>query len=256
LANDTPDHSDPITAADVAGALTRLRAQAPRVHCLTNAVAQAFTANVLLALGAVPSMTIAREEVPSFVAGAGALLVNLGTLDPARNEAIEVALDVVGDRAIPWVLDPVFADVSAPRLDVASFLLKRGPTVLRANERELAALAGGDVGEAALRAKTTIARTGAVDVVTDGTRTAWVDNGSAMLTKITATGCAAGAVVGAFLAVEPDPVVAATAALTVFGVAAEIAGETAAGPGSFAVALLDALYSLDEAILHEKARLT
>ena len=40
----------------------RLRARAPRVHCITNAVAQAFTANVLLAAGAVPSMTIAVNE--------------------------------------------------------------------------------------------------------------------------------------------------------------------------------------------------
>ena len=35
----------------------------PRVHCITNAVAQNFTANVLLAAGAVPSMTIAPKEI-------------------------------------------------------------------------------------------------------------------------------------------------------------------------------------------------
>ena len=64
--------------------LARLRARAPRVHCITNSVAQAFTANVLLAAGAVPSMTLAAEEIGGFVASADALLVNLGTFDAER----------------------------------------------------------------------------------------------------------------------------------------------------------------------------
>ena len=56
-------------------ALERLRAKGPRVHCITNAVAQNFTANVLLSLGCVPSMTLSAEEVGNFVSGAQALLV-------------------------------------------------------------------------------------------------------------------------------------------------------------------------------------
>ena len=55
----------PATAADI---LSRLRERCPRVHCITNAAAQAFTANVLLAAGAVPSMTIDADEVADFVA--------------------------------------------------------------------------------------------------------------------------------------------------------------------------------------------
>ena len=61
--------------------------RSPRVHCITNAVAQNFTANVLLAAGAVPSMTLSVEEIGPFVAGANALLVNLGTFDHERREA-------------------------------------------------------------------------------------------------------------------------------------------------------------------------
>jgi len=67
--------------------LTRLRARAPRVHCVTNAVAQHFTANVLLAAGAIPSMTISADEIGAFVARADALLVNLGTFDAERRAA-------------------------------------------------------------------------------------------------------------------------------------------------------------------------
>ena len=241
----------------VARATERLRAKAPRVHCLTNAVAQAFTANVLLALGAVPSMTIAREEVADFVADADALLVNLGTLDPERQGAIEVALPAAARAGLPWVLDPVFADASLPRLGFAQGLLNRRPTVLRANGGELAALSGArDAAIFAEATGVTVALTGAEDVISDGARTMRIANGDPMLTRITATGCAAGAVVAAFLAVEPDPVVAATSALAVFGVAADMAGETAKGPGSFAVALLDALYLLDGAALSTRARIS
>jgi len=64
----------PAVTADI---LERLRERRPRVHCITNAVAQAFTANMLLAAGAVPSMTIALKEVRVFAARADALLVNL-----------------------------------------------------------------------------------------------------------------------------------------------------------------------------------
>ena len=55
----------PVITADI---LERLRERRPRVHCITNAVAQHFTANVLLAAGAIPSMTISADEIGAFVA--------------------------------------------------------------------------------------------------------------------------------------------------------------------------------------------
>src|ERR1700721_1594079 len=101
----------PDIAADV---LARVRARRPRVHFLTNSVALNFTANMLLAAGAVPSMTLAVEEVVDFVAGADALLVNLGTLDAERRAAIGLAVEAAGER-VPWVLDPGLIHRSAPR---------------------------------------------------------------------------------------------------------------------------------------------
>src|ERR1700683_2220023 len=96
----------PVELADIAAdVLARIRERRPRVHCITNTVAQQYTANMLLAAGAVPSMTISGEEIASFIAGAHALLVNLGTFDAERRAAIDIAL---GAMHIPWVLDPVF----------------------------------------------------------------------------------------------------------------------------------------------------
>src|ERR1700752_5114626 len=95
----------PLTAdlADIAAdTLARLRAKSPRVHCITNAVAQTFTANVLLAAGAVPSMTLSADEIGAFVARADALLVNLGTFDAERRDATAAALVVANEEGVPW----------------------------------------------------------------------------------------------------------------------------------------------------------
>src|SRR5712691_194996 len=108
-------HAPRELAQAAAGILSRIRARRPRVHCITNAVAQNFTANMLLATGAVPSMTLSPEEIGAFVAGANALLVNLGTLDIERREATAVAVEAATRGNLPWVLDPVFIDRSTAR---------------------------------------------------------------------------------------------------------------------------------------------
>src|SRR5271156_2601709 len=116
-------HAPAELADTVAEVLARIRARAPRVHCITNTVAQTYTANMLLAAGAIPSMTIAAEEIGAFVAGANAVLVNLGTFDRERKSAIETALDAARARGVPWLLDPVFIERSPARAEFARSLL-------------------------------------------------------------------------------------------------------------------------------------
>src|SRR6195256_259995 len=128
LVSDLPEF-----AADI---LARLRARSPRVHCSTNAVAQNFTANALLAVGAVPSMSVAPEEIAEFVARADALLINLGTLDRDRRQAAEIAIEVASDEQRPWVLDPVFVDRSRARVEFARALMTRTPRAVRLNAAE------------------------------------------------------------------------------------------------------------------------
>jgi hydroxyethylthiazole kinase len=252
----------PLDLADIAAdVLARVRDRAPRVHCITNTVAQQYTANMLLAAGAIPSMTIAREEIVPFVAGADALLVNLGTFDAERRGAIEVALGAVEAARMPWVLDPVFIDRSPERAQFARELLGRGPSVVRLNVTEFAPLFGGDpAGEAAPRVAqacaTVVALTGGTDIVTDGARRVAVANGHALMGLVTAMGCAGSALVGAALAVESDAWLAAVAALTALGVAGEVAALTARGPGSFAAAIIDALHGLDRATLRARIRVS
>jgi len=245
-------------AADI---LMRVRARAPRIHCITNAVAQNFTANVLLAAGAVPSMTLSPEEIGPFVASAQGLLVNLGTFDRERRQATMVAIDSAAAHKLPWVLDPVFVDRIPPRAAFARELIGRGPTVLRLNHAEFSVLSGEapsrDAAVAFARTSgVVVALSGETDLVTDGERIAAVSNGHPLMAKVTAMGCAGSALVAACLSIEPDAFQAASAALLIIGVAGEIAAEKSAGPGSFAATIIDTLYGLDSAALVTRAKVS
>ena len=243
-------------AADV---LARIRERGPRVHCITNSVAQQYTANMLLAAGAVPSMTISPEEIGAFVASADAVLVNLGTFDIERRSAIDVAVRTAAEKGLPWLVDPAFVDRSPPRARFACALLEGRPSVLRLNHAEFTAVSEheADAGAAARFAQahaTVVALTGGVDIVTDGERSTAVANGDPLMSLVTAMGCAGSALVCAALAVEADAWLATLAALATFGVAGEVAAQRAQGPGSFAAAMIDALHGIDRGTLHARVR--
>jgi hydroxyethylthiazole kinase len=245
-------------AADV---LARIRDRSPRVHCVTNSVAQQYTANMLLAAGAVPSMTISPEEIGTFVAHADAVLINLGTFDTERRSAIDVAVASAVEKKLPWLVDPVFIDRSPARAHFARSLLDRRPSVLRLNHAEFTALSGNavDAGAAARFARvhaTIVALTGDIDIVTDGERNTAVASGDPLMSLVTAMGCAGSALVCAALAVEADAWLATLAALAAFGVAGEIAAEGAQGPGSFAAAMIDALHGIDRGTLRARMKVS
>ena len=250
----------PIELADIAAdVLARIRKRAPRVHCITNSVAQQYTANMLLAAGAVPSMTIAADEIGTFVASANALLVNLGTFDRERKSAVELAIKTAAANKLPWLLDPVFVDRSPPRGQFGRALLAARPAAVRLNHAEFVALSGNKaeadaVARFAQANATIVALTGGVDIVSDGRRRIAIANGDALMSAVTAMGCAGAAFVCAALAVETDPWLATLAALAAFGVAGEVAARAASGPGSFAVAMIDALHRLDRATLRARVK--
>jgi hydroxyethylthiazole kinase len=173
------------------------------------------------------------------------------------------------------VLDPVGAGATTYRTETAHRILTEvDVAVVRGNAAEVATLAGRDaeirgvesIGAcdaaadvahtAAQELDTVVAVTGAIDYVSDGEQTLTVANGDPLLAMITGSGCIATAVTGAFLAVRPEaPLAAAAEALAALGVAGEDAAGEARGPGSFHVALYDALYALDPATLDERVKL-
>ena len=241
--------------------LDRLRTQRPAIHCITNSVAQNFTANFLLAAGCVPSMTLSSEEIAAFVERAQALLINLGTFDRERREATEIAVETATRGNLPWVLDPVFIDRSPARAEFARQLVTRGPRAVRLNRTEFSALARNEPTPAALAAfardnKTVVGLSGETDLVADGARLSTIANGHLLMAKVTGMGCAASAPVAACLAIEADAWRATATALLMLGVAGELAAAQAKGPASFAMALIDTLHSLDGPTLLARARVT
>lgn len=239
---------DVIDPGHAFGVLQAVRERRPRVHCLTNHVARAFSANVLLAVGAVPSMSSDESEVGAFVAGADALLVNLGTLDIAMRASINVAMDVAAAKGLPIVIDPVFADRSDTRAAFARHLIGRGPAAVRCNRAE-AEVIGDTITDKRRLSDKIIAVSGAIDHIYGHGRQAEVAGGHRFMRLVTAMGCALGAVQSAFLAAGDDPFDAICAACLLFKRAGQEAGAHAAGPGSFVPAFLDALHVADEALL-------
>jgi hydroxyethylthiazole kinase len=229
-------------------AIDALRGKGALVHCITNTVAQNFTANVLLACGATPSMTVAREEARHFTSSADAVLVNLGTLDEDRVAAIRQAVLLSADEGKPLVLDPVMCHISPPRLALAREVAAAGPSIIRANAAEAEALGG-------LPAATVLARTGAVDRVEVGAEVVTIANGHPFMSRVVAVGCAQGALMAALASVAESPRDAALAALVWFGVAGEHAATKAKGPGTFQPLFLDALYTLSTSQISHAARM-
>jgi hydroxyethylthiazole kinase len=262
------------TSSGAGESLRRLRERRPLVHQITNYVVMNETANATLALGALPVMAHAPEEVAEMVALSGALVLNIGTLSSDWVEAMLAAGWAANARGVPVVLDPVGAGATAFRTDAAKRILDQVEvTVVRGNAGEVATLVGvaaevrgvesvgaaadgADLSRTAARALGVVASvTGAVDHVSDGERSVAISNGDPMMATITGTGCISSAITGCFLAVAPSPFQAAVQALVAFGVAGEDAARGAKGPGSFHVNLYDALYALDPATLDARARI-
>ena len=261
-------------SVDPGGTLAVMRERKPLVHNITNYVVMNETANAILALGALPVMAHAKEEVAEMVRLAGALVLNIGTLSEHWIDAMLIAGKAANERGVPVVLDPVGAGATGYRTRTAQHLLEEIEiTVLRGNAGEVATLvgveaevrgvesvdAGGEASELARTAARTLGLvasvTGPVDHVSDGDRVAAVANGHELLASITGTGCMSTAMTGCFLAANEDPFAAAVEALVAFGVAGEDAAAGADGPGSFHVRLYDALAALDPATLTSRARI-
>jgi hydroxyethylthiazole kinase len=259
----------------VGALLGAVREKRPLVHQITNYVVMNETANATLAIGALPVMAHAAQEVEEMAAAAGALVLNIGTLSEPWVESMLLAGRAANAAGVPVVLDPVGAGATRYRTETAQRLLgELDVAVVRGNSAEVATLIGrsadirgveaiGDAApaelarEAARRLGVVASVTGAVDHVSDGREAYAVANGHALLATVTGTGCMSSAVTGCFAAAAPRRTLeAATAALAAFGVAGEDAARDARGPGSFHAALYDALYNLDPAALDERVRVS
>jgi hydroxyethylthiazole kinase len=194
---------------------------------------------------------------------AGALVINIGTLDDKWIDGMLAAGRAAARRGTPIVLDPVGVGATSQRTEAALKIIEEcHPTIIRGNASEIMALVDASVkskgvdssassDDALESAKKLAAATSSVvvisgetDYITDGQSVHTVSGGNPIMTSVTGMGCTSTALVGAFAAVIDDPMLAATAAMAVMSLAGEKAAEHSRGNGSMQVNFLDELYNL------------
>ena len=250
-----------------------VRVNSPLVHNITNYVAMNFSANALLAAGASPVMAHAADEVADMAMIAGALVINIGTLDAEWVVSMLKAGKAKHEAGGVVILDPVGVGATAYRTETAWRIIEEcHPDIIRGNASEIMALINADIkskgvdsscssDDAVESAKKLAVRTGSIvvisgetDYVTDGSRVETIANGSRMMPRVTAMGCTASSMVGAFAAVNPDLFEASLNAMALMGVAGEIAALNSAGPGSLLANFVDTLYNITEEELAQTVR--
>ena len=247
----------------VVDAWTELQIKQPLVHCITNSVAANYAANVLLAAGASPAMIDNPFEAESFASIAAALSINLGTPTTEQMQAMRISAQTASAKNTPWVLDPVgYGPFLKWRSEMVDQLVLLNPTVIRGNASEISTLAGNQVeskgvdstvssNEVYLKAVPLLAHSECVAISGESdfilskelNAVIQVNGGSFLQPKVTATGCALGALIAAYCAVA-TPTIATISAHIHFAIAGKLAFEKAQTVGSFNVAFLDVIYTL------------
>lgn len=256
-----------------------VRSRNPLIHCITNPISINDCANAVLAVGAQPIMAEHPLEAAAITRSAAALLVNLGNVTDARLEAMRVSGAAAKACGIPCAIDLVGAGCSPLRLGFArEFVEACRPAVVKGNLSELKAFTGepsraagvdaaqedrlsegnfakvsAQLAELAGRTGAVVLATGETDLVTDGSQAVLLKNGVPMLARVTGTGCVAGALTAAYLS-ACGGMEAAVLAVSMLGIAGELAAETARGTGTFRAALLDGLGTLGDGEFEKRLR--
>lgn len=276
---------------EITRTIENLRQKSPLTHCITNFVTVNDCANAILAIGGSPIMANEPDEAEEMVTIVDSLLINIGTLHKTQIEAMKTATKTAQKLEKAYVLDPVGIGVSKIRNDTTIELIKEyKPAIIRGNLSEIKTLAmlygileectqakGVDVAQTdiineetlesnvklvesiAEKLNTTIAVSGPIDIISNGEDTYIIRNGHPMLSDITGSGCMLGCIMASYTAIA-TPIIAATTATTVMGVAGEVANQKTSyhkkGTGTFRSELIDALSLMDEKIINRYANVT
>lgn len=247
--------------------IQKVRETAPLILNISNFVTMDFVANGLLSLGASPVMSMAIEDMSDLIALSSAVVINLGTLNEEFINLADRTCALATSLNKPLILDPVGAGASRYRTDMSKKLIQQyNFSIIRANASEIAALAdkaqktkGVDstlesglildiAKDLACQFNTVISVSGAVDYIIDKNELRSNETGSALMPKITGTGCLLTAITAAFNAVENNSFKAAYEAIRFYGLCGERAAIKAKGPGSFKEAFIDELFSFGEVL--------
>ena len=261
--------------------MQQVKEKEPLVQCITNFVTVNDCANILLSIGATPTMAMDCREVEEAVAKVSALVCNMGAIE--HLESMLLAGKEANRLHIPVVLDPVGAGGTTLRQEAASLLIQEVQfAAIRGNASEIKAIAGihsrgrgvdaakediisenslqKDIEifeELAKRIHTVVAVSGPIDVITNGEQTMLIRNGCPTMARITGSGCMLTTLMGAFCGANEEQIFEAAAlAVAVMGIAGELAEDkriqNKTGNATFRNALIDAIFNITAEQIKEK----
>ncbi len=261
-----------------AESLITLRQKQPLIHHITNYVTVNDCANIVLAVGASPVMADDSKEVEDIVSLAQALVINMGTLNQRTVESMLKAGKRANELKIPVIFDPVGMGASSFRNETAKKIIAGVKlAVIRGNMSEIKLIAGQDVKikgvdslaseedgtqvaqGLARKLKTVVAITGKTDIISDGTRTCYINNGHERLSHVTGTGCMATSLIGSFCGAVDDYYLASLSGVMAMGLAGELASESlspAEGIGTFRIRLFDNISNLSQEMILKRGRVS
>lgn len=275
---------------DVSKNIDLLRRSSPLIHCITNYVTINDCANAVLAIGASPAMANEAPEINEFVELADACVINMGTLLDNQIEAMKQAAIHTKETKTPLVIDPIAVGVSKLRNDTTRELISlSNPSIIRGNMSEIKALANlYDVADTTSKAKgvdvsdndiisrnnlednvelinqladklnTVINVSGPIDIISDSNSNYIIDNGEAIMSKITGSGCMLTSILAAFCGVT-NPLDAAITGSLSMTISGQLANKKTLynkeGSGSFRTYLIDELYNMNDEKLMKYSKL-
>ncbi|WP_303220683.1 hydroxyethylthiazole kinase [Enterococcus asini] len=244
-------------------------AKSPLIHCITNEITCETVANTLLYVNAKPVMADDPREFPEFFSQSDSLLLNLGHISPAREEALLLGARLAQEHQTPMVLDLVGVAATKLRYELAWKITGYRPQVIKGNFSEMRSFCGlpsagrgvdgspvdqtpaarQELAQAmktvAKKAQSVLLATGAVDLVTDGKAVFHLQNGVSQLDRFTGSGDVVGALIAALLGSGLPTFVSAVAAVSYLNIAGERAKDSV-GLGNFRSETLNQLSLLME----------
>lgn len=240
----------------------------PLIHHITNEVTINDCANATLAIGGSPVMASSVQEAPEMVQLANALVLNTGTINEETFQAMILAGKKANELNIPIIWDPVGVGATPYRTNRAFDLMQEIKIqVIRGNASEIYRLIGGKTmtrgvdsseisisqsqlaKEAAQKLQCTVVVSGAQDAISDGERTATIDNGHILLTKVTGTGCMTTSLIGCFAGITNDYFAAGIAGMSTMSLAGEMAAKQLLpneGTGTYRTRIIDQISLMNE----------
>jgi hydroxyethylthiazole kinase len=262
----------------ISDSLLELKNKKPLVHHITNYVTVNDCANITLAIGASPVMADDIAEVTEMVSFASALVLNIGTLNSRSIDSMLAVGKKAREKGIPIVFDPVGVGATALRTATAKRIIQEVcPSVIRGNMSELKIIAGvaADIkgvdsvadevdGEKVARQLSeklgcVIAITGKQDIIARGDELCRINNGHAILSQVTGTGCMATSLIACYCGATDDWFTGAVAGVMTMGLAGELAQQSlqaGEGIGTFRVRLFDAVWLMTPEVIKKGGRIT